>query len=153
MVASQASCLAWVGLIWVSPGPLDARRVGLWRCNVARSNVCTNSSPRCAAAQTTIHTCRQRNPRPQNTNQPTQDRAAPDIRRRCEWSGLSCSARITPEPGGDSNRGGRLSVARDGVEPSTSHFSGERSFQLSYLAGCSSLARRTPDARSDPDRT
>lgn len=42
-------------------------------------------------------------------------------------------------------------VARDGVEPSTSHFSGERSYQLSYLAA-TDLARDQPPRLKNPPR-
>jgi hypothetical protein len=38
-------------------------------------------------------------------------------------------------------------VARTGIEPVTFHFSGERYYHLSYLAG------RSDDASSDPDGT
>ena len=44
-----------------------------------------------------------------------------------------------------------LLVARDGVEPSTSHFSGERSYQLSYLAA-TDLARDQPPRLKNPPR-
>jgi hypothetical protein len=40
-----------------------------------------------------------------------------------------------------------LRVARTGIEPVTFHFSGERYYHLSYLAGWS------VDASSDPDGT
>lgn len=42
-------------------------------------------------------------------------------------------------------------VARGGVEPPTSHFSGERSYQLSYLA-TTDLARDQPPRLKNPPR-
>jgi hypothetical protein len=43
--------------------------------------------------------------------------------------------------------GGPRLVARTGIEPVTFHFSGERYYHLSYLAG------RSDGASSDPDGT
>ena len=43
--------------------------------------------------------------------------------------------------GGLAARGAEKKVARAGVEPATFHFSGERCYQLSYLAVLSAVSR------------